>query len=201
MNLPRHCEISARKRCEPATTKMRLCCWKSAIECNLSARVAIKHSGIRCNRIDSKRRVGKGALFARRAHVDGAAVGTRGQVRALPTLPTAAPGQNEPCHALRRHGRSTSISGPAGPAVGTSGSGQNLTHAVQQNRPLHSITSSARSKIDGGTVRPSALAVLRFTTISNLVGYCTGRSPGLSPRRMRSTQAAARRKLSVESGP
>jgi hypothetical protein len=38
-----------------------------------------------------------------------------------------------------------------------------------------------------GTVRPSALAVLRFTAISNLVGNCTGRSPGFSPRRMRST--------------
>ena len=36
--------------------------------------------------------------------------------------------------------------------------------------PVHSITSSARSKIDGGTARPSALAVLRFTIISNLVG-------------------------------
>jgi hypothetical protein len=31
------------------------------------------------------------------------------------------------------------------------------------------------------------IAVLRFTTISNLVGNCTGRSPGFSPRRMRST--------------
>ncbi len=32
--------------------------------------------------------------------------------------------QNEPCHSLRRHGRSTSVSGPAGPGVGASGSGQ-----------------------------------------------------------------------------
>jgi len=32
---------------------------------------------------------------------------------------------------------------------------------------IYSITSSARSMIDGGTARPSALAVLRFTTISN----------------------------------
>ena len=47
---------------------------------------------------------------------------------------------------------------------------------------IHSITSSARSRIDGGTVSPSAVAVLRFTTISNLVGSCTGRSPGFSPR-------------------
>jgi hypothetical protein len=36
-----------RKSFDPATTKMRLCCGKLAIECNLSARVAIKHSGIR----------------------------------------------------------------------------------------------------------------------------------------------------------
>src|SRR6516165_1705553 len=41
----------------------------------------------------------------------------------------------------------------------------------------YSITSSARSSIDGGMARPSALAVLRFTTISNFVGNCTGRSP------------------------
>jgi hypothetical protein len=33
----------------------------------------------------SKRSVGKGAVFGRRAHADGVAVGTRGQVRALPT--------------------------------------------------------------------------------------------------------------------
>src|SRR5215468_9925134 len=51
----------------------------------------------------------------------------------------------------------------------------------------HSITSSARSRIDGGMARPSAVAVLRFTTISNLVGSCTGRSPGFAPRRIRST--------------
>jgi hypothetical protein len=51
----------------------------------------------------------------------------------------------------------------------------------------YSITSSARSKIDCGTVRSSALAVLRLTTISNFTGNCTGRSPGFAPRRMRST--------------
>src|SRR6516225_3140193 len=51
----------------------------------------------------------------------------------------------------------------------------------------YSITSVARSRIDGGMARPSALAVLRFTAISNLVGNCTGRSPGFAPRRMRST--------------
>ena len=35
---------------------------------------------------------------------------------------------------------------------------------------LYSITSSARSRIDCGTVRPSVLAVLRFKIISYLTG-------------------------------
>ena len=41
----------------------------------------------------------------------------------------------------------------------------------------YSMTSSARSSIDGVIASPSAVAVLRFTTISDLVGNCTGRSP------------------------
>ena len=51
----------------------------------------------------------------------------------------------------------------------------------------YSITSSARESNCGGTVRPSALAVLRLITSSNLVGACTGKSPGFSPLRIRST--------------
>jgi hypothetical protein len=48
--------------------------------------------------------------------------------------------------------------------------------------PLHSsITSSARSRVDGGTARPSAVAVLRFTAISNFVGNCTGDRPACRP--------------------
>src|SRR5262249_39767976 len=53
--------------------------------------------------------------------------------------------------------------------------------------PHHSITSSARASSVGGISRPSALAVLRLITNSYLVGYCTGKSAGLSPLRMRST--------------
>ena len=53
--------------------------------------------------------------------------------------------------------------------------------------PIHSITSSARASKVVGTFKPSALAVLRLTTSSYLVGACTGRSPGFSPLRMRST--------------
>src|SRR6266508_3012965 len=52
---------------------------------------------------------------------------------------------------------------------------------------LHSITSSARASKVGGTVRPSALAVTRLTTRSNLIGCSTGRSAGFAPRRILST--------------
>src|SRR5262249_14952516 len=53
--------------------------------------------------------------------------------------------------------------------------------------PDHSITSSARASSVSGTAKPSAFAVLRLITKSYLVGACTGRSDGFSPRRMRST--------------
>ena len=52
---------------------------------------------------------------------------------------------------------------------------------------LYSITSSARTSKGGGTVRPSAFAVLRLMTRSNLVGCSTGRSPALAPLRILST--------------
>ena len=51
----------------------------------------------------------------------------------------------------------------------------------------HSITLSARSSSAAGSSRPSALAVLRLITISNLVGCSTGRSAGFAPLRMRPT--------------
>src|SRR6516164_4245866 len=53
-----------------------------------------------------------------------------------------------------------------------------------ETAPPHSMTSSARARIAGGTVRPSALAVLRLTTSSNVVGCWTGRSAGLAPLRI-----------------
>src|SRR6185503_15107248 len=49
----------------------------------------------------------------------------------------------------------------------------------------HSITSSAPTSSIGGTSRPSALAVLRLITNSNLVDRMTGRSAGFSPLRIR----------------
>jgi hypothetical protein len=60
-----------------------------------------------------------------------------------------------------------------------------------QSRPMHcsklhlySISSSARASKEGGTVRPSALAVFMLITNSNLVGCSTGRSEGLVPLRI-----------------
>ena len=56
----------------------------------------------------------------------------------------------------------------------------------------HLITFSARIITTGGIVKPSALAVLRLITSSNLVGCSTGRSAGLVPFRILSTIDATR---------
>src|SRR5262249_17354785 len=65
----------------------------------------------------------------------------------------------------------------------------------------YSITWSARPSTDCGIVRPSALAVLRLITNSNLVGCSTGRSAGLAPLRILSTYVAACRQFSTTLGP
>jgi hypothetical protein len=51
----------------------------------------------------------------------------------------------------------------------------------------YSITSSARASSMDGIARPSALAVLKLITNSNLVGCSTGRSAGFAPLSIRST--------------
>jgi hypothetical protein len=56
-------------------------------------------------------------------------------------------------------------------------SGRVLLHGAQSDA-CYSITSSARSSIDGGMARPSAVAVLRFTSISNFVSEA---APGDRP--------------------
>src|SRR6266487_694899 len=61
----------------------------------------------------------------------------------------------------------------------------------------HSITSSARASSVGGTSRPSALAVLRLITNSNLVDCWTGRSDGFAPLRILSTKLAERYHVSL----
>ena len=63
-----------------------------------------------------------------------------------------------------------------------------ITRLMHCNKPqLYSITSSARASSVGGTVRPSALAVLRLMTSSIFVGCSTGSSAGLAPFKILST--------------
>jgi hypothetical protein len=60
----------------------------------------------------------------------------------------------------------------------------------------HSITSPAWVSSDGGTVSPSALAVLRLITSLTFVGCSTGSSAGLAPLKILSTYAATRQNRS-----
>src|SRR6266446_5429339 len=53
--------------------------------------------------------------------------------------------------------------------------------------PFHSITSSARSRIDVGSVTPIALAVFRLSANSKFAACSTGRSAGCAPRRILAT--------------
>ena len=53
--------------------------------------------------------------------------------------------------------------------------------SVMNSRRAHSITSSASNCMELGTVKPSAAAVLRLMTSSNLAACVTGKSAGFSP--------------------
>ena len=79
------------------------------------------------------------------------------------------------------------------------GANHRLMHRSKPNR--YSITSSARASSVGGMSRPSALAVFRLMTRSNLVGCSTGISPGFAPRSILSTKSAARRNKSGKFDP
>ena len=66
----------------------------------------------------------------------------------------------------------------------------------------YSITSSAMATRPGGKVRPSAFAVLRLITNSNLFGCTTGRSAGLAPLRiLRSSSSLRLREIRERSRP
>jgi hypothetical protein len=66
--------------------------------------------------------------------------------------------------------------------------------------PHYSITSSARPRIAGGMVMPSALAVLRLIISWYWEACSTGRSAGFEPLRILSMYVAARRCRSTKSG-
>jgi hypothetical protein len=90
------------------------------------------------------------------------------------------PGQKTVLSSRARHVRSALVSGHP-PQAWTLFSCQKRTQQWTKGQS-YSITSSARASSVGGTVRPSALAVLRLITSSYFVGACTGRSAGFSPR-------------------
>src|SRR5262249_16461167 len=69
------------------------------------------------------------------------------------------------------------------------------------HRRNHSITSSARATNVGGMVRPSARAVCRLMTNSNLVGCWTGKWDGSAPLSILSTKPTARRNKSPLEAP
>ena len=64
-------------------------------------------------------------------------------------------------------------------------SGRRATEQRDERAPLHSITSSASASSLSGISKPSAFAVMRLMTNSNLVGWITGRFAGFSPLRIR----------------
>jgi hypothetical protein len=74
-----------------------------------------------------------------------------------------------------------------------------LMHRSEERR--YSMTLSARASSMGDTVRPRAVAVLRLITSSNLIGCSTGKSAGLAPFSILSTNVAARRNKSEISVP
>jgi hypothetical protein len=74
-----------------------------------------------------------------------------------------------------------------GLGVGGARDSEHCHRSGQEGTPVHSITWSARASNDGGIVSPSAFAVLRLMTNSNVVGCSTGRLAGLMPLRIRST--------------
>src|SRR5947207_399768 len=71
----------------------------------------------------------------------------------------------------------------------------------RSKRDRYSITSSARPSSVAGTSMPSALAVDRLMTSSNLVGCWTGKSAGLVPLRILCTYVAVCRDKSGRFAP
>ena len=71
--------------------------------------------------------------------------------------------------------------------------GKRSTRAPKdQAVPAHSTTSSAAASRVCGMSIPRALAVLRLTIVTNLIGRSIGRSPGCAPLRILSTKSAMR---------
>ena len=166
MKLPRRAiSASGRRRCRAAGC---LACYEGA---SLSVAAGAYRCWLRCWRR-------RGYRCARDRATISTAQKQRSQQRCAPAAPDRlAPAQYATRPAARQRPR------PDAEIVG----GEVSSRSSLFHRSSHSITSSARASSVGGTVRPSALAVLRLIDSSYLVGACTGKSAGFSPLRMRST--------------
>jgi hypothetical protein len=100
-------------------------------------------------------------------------------------------------HLIREH--LLRLTGPDGSPVTSVGDG--WRESSRRDRPRgvgraggarYWMSSSARTRMDCGIVNPSALAVLRLMISSNFMACSTGRSAGLAPLRILSTNVAAR---------
>src|SRR6516165_5190682 len=110
---------------------------------------------------------------------------------AEPTHPVAQPFKRWP-RLIGENADATNLRAP----LGGSSKRRRDNRAAKQRDELatpHSITSSARASSVGGTSMPSAFAVTRLMTRSNLVGCSIGMSAGFVPRRILSICSAARR--------
>src|SRR5215212_8232474 len=76
------------------------------------------------------------------------------------------------------------------PSTADIGQGISCVRFVTQTLTLYSMTSLARSRIDVGNSMFNALAVLRLTANSNLIGNSIGRSAGLAPTTERNAASA-----------
>jgi hypothetical protein len=79
----------------------------------------------------------------------------------------------------------------------------NLVENKHRHKPsaVHSMTASARRRMAGGIVRPSAFAVFRLITSSNFVGCWAGVSAGRAPFSILSIRAARIAISSPKGGP
>src|SRR5208282_2770499 len=113
----------------------------------------------------------------------------RSELDHRPALASYSPAWIRATAAMQRFGRYPGRSGHRADTLNRSfvTRSVNSPPSIIALRKVYSITSSARASTVAGTVRPSALAALRLTVVSYLVGACAGRSVGLAPHRMRST--------------
>ena len=92
-------------------------------------------------------------------------------------------GRSRHTPSIRRSAASGQAAAPARPAATQPAP----PRRVMNSRRLIQSPRRRAARMSSRTDRPSALAVLRLTTSSNLFGDCAGKLPGNSPLRMRST--------------